>query len=106
MNLDDEYNPAHRHAVELQGKFHDFVRQAPTAYNPQDTVLQHEIHTLVGELESRKEPQAIENRIKIIQRGIRDAQIRGDSMLHYEHLNDLQRHSEILRQQMRRFRNY
>jgi|SRR5882757_4501241 len=106
MNLDDEYNPAHRQAVDLQGKFHDFVKQGPSAYNPQATQLQHEIHYLVGELEAKKDPRTIESRIKIIQREIREAQMRGDPIMQQDHLNDLQSHYEQLRQGIRRFRNY
>jgi len=105
MNLDDQYNPAHREAVNLQGKFHDFVKQGPSAYDPEATLLQHEIHELVGELESKRSPQDVENRIKIIQREIRQAQMRGDPIMHYDHLGELHRHYESLRQQVRKM-NY
>jgi hypothetical protein len=102
MNLDDQYNPAHRHAVEIQSKFHDYVRAAPNPYNPEATLLQHELHHLVGELERHEHPQNIEHRLKTIQREIRNAQIRRDPIMQYDHLNELQRHTEVLRQQMHR----
>lgn len=106
MNLDDQYNPAHRQAVALQGQFHDYVSRGPNPYNPQANILQHEIHNLVGELERHDHPQNIENRIKIIQRQIRNEQIRQHPIMHYDHLNDLQTHYERLRQQMRTFDHY
>lgn len=106
MNLDDQYNPAHRQAVDIQSKFHDFVARSPHPYNPDATLLQREIHNLVGELERHDHPQNIEHRLKTIQREIRDAQMRRDPIMDYNHLNNLQRHSEILRQQIHRFQHW
>ena len=101
MNLDDEYNPVHRGALDLQGQFHDFVGRGPSANRPEATVLQQEIHKLVGEVESRSSPQDIENRIKIIQREILEAQVRGDPIMHNDHFMELDKNYEQIRQQVR-----
>jgi hypothetical protein len=102
MDLDDGYNPAHRQAMNLQDKFHDYVGQKQMHYDPRATLLQHEIHHLVGEIEARKDPYTIENRIKVIERELRENQLRENPIMHYEHINELQGHYRDLREQIRR----
>lgn len=106
MDLDDQYNPAHKQAQFLQNQFHDYVGRQEMHYDPRATLLQHEIHHLVGELESHKDPRSIENRIEIIQRQIRENQLHSDPIMHYDHLNEMHAHFDQMRQQVRRFTNY
>ena len=102
MNLDDHYNPAHKQAIHLQDRFHDYVGRGPAAYDPQAVTLRHEIHQLVDELERHDHPQNIENRIHIIQQQLRQAQDRGQPIANYDHLHELHSNYESLRQQMRK----
>lgn len=106
MNLDDQYNPAHRQAQHLQETFHTYVRLNPAQHDPDATILQHEMHELVGELERHEHPQNIEHRIKTIQRELRNEQMRKEPVAQYGHLNELQSHYEVLRQQIRKFNNF
>ena len=81
---DDQYNPFYKRAVDMQYKFHDYVGQAP--YDPRADVLKHEIRQLVEDTEMKKNPRTLENRVKVIQRQIREAQHNETPMMNYGHL--------------------
>ena len=106
MELDDQYNPAHKQAVALQDKFHDYVGLRQMHYDPRATLLQHEIHHLVGEIEGRKDPRTIEHRIKTIERELQENRLHENPIMHYDHINELHGHYRDLREQVRRFSNY
>lgn len=70
--MDTAYQPVYKQAAALQHKFHDFTHTA--AHDPAATLLRNQIHGLTKDLATGKNPRTIENRIKMIDRQLRQVQ--------------------------------
>lgn len=100
---DPTYGPVYKQAVDLQYKYHDLTRGST---HPASHVIQTEIHKLVEEIETKKNPRELENRINIIQRQLKEAQNQHDHPLSSDHAEFLHHNYESMRQGIRKFHNY
>ena len=100
---DDQYHPLYQEAVNLQYKFHDFTAGST---HPEVRILQNEIHQLVEDIEVKKNPRTIEDRIKTIQRQLDQTQHQADPAIHFQNHSYMHDNFEQMRQQMQHFDNY
>lgn len=70
--MDAQYKPIYKQAAALQHKFHDYSHTA--AHDPAAHLLRNQIHALTKDLASNKNPHTIENRLKVIDRQLRQVQ--------------------------------
>ncbi|HSX29660.1 MAG TPA: hypothetical protein VLE73_03815, partial [Candidatus Saccharimonadales bacterium] len=68
--IDPVYDPVYKQARDLQFQVHDSI---DNQNHPSAMVLKNEMQHLVDELEQRKNPRDIENRIKAIQHSMLEA---------------------------------
>lgn len=103
MNIDPVYLPLYQQARVLQNQFHDAVgtTEHPTAF-----ALRQEMQHLQDDLEIKKNPRDIENRIKVIQHQLLQAQNDGASLMSFEHADHFHRGYEDLRRDVRRLSAY
>ena len=102
--MDDPfYHPIYEQAKSLQYKFHDVVNDA---HHPAANILRNEIHKLVEDIEVKKNPRTIEDRLKIIQRQLKEVEHQSHPVMHYEHADYLHTSYEHMRQNLRKFDNY
>lgn len=99
----DQYHPLYQQAVGLQYKFHDFTAGST---HPEIRMLQNEIHQLVEDIEVKKNPHTIEDKIKSIQHQLDQTQHQADSGLHSQNHSYMHDNLEHMRQQMRSFEHY
>ena len=101
--MDSQYKTARQQAVNLQYKFRDSLDDKS---QPMARTLESEIQRIVDDFEVKKNPRSIDDRIKQLQRQLRDVD-RGDPPVmdnrHAEHLYDS---FEDLRLSLRDFDNY
>jgi hypothetical protein len=103
MNIDPVYQPLYQQARTLQYQFHDAVG---TTDHPTVAVLRQEMQHLVDDLEVKKNPRDIENRIKVIQHQITEVQNQGTPIMSYEHTDHFNRSYEDMRRDVRRLSAY
>ena len=78
MSIDPAYQQLHNRAVHLETTFKDLL----TSNNPTAHVLQHEAKQLVEDIEAKKNPRDLENRIKIIQHQMKQVEHQEARMVH------------------------
>jgi len=103
MNIDPTYQPLYQRARDLQFQLHDALgnNEHPTAF-----AMRQEMQHLVDDLEVKKNPRDIENRIKTLQHQV--LQARNDSVpfMTYEHADHFHDNYEQMRQDVRRMSSY
>ena len=103
MSLDPAYKPIYEQAKQLQFHVHDAIdnQNHPSAF-----LLRQEMQHLVDDLEVRKNPRDIEERIKIIQHTMLEARTQPHSFMSSEHADHFHRTYEQMRMNMRHFSDY
>ncbi len=102
--MDDPiYGPVYKQAMDLQYKFHDMSGGGD---HPATNVIRNEIHKLVEEIETKKNPRDLEHRINIIQRQLKEAQNQNHPTFTYDHADYLHHNYEQMRSGLRKFHNY
>ena len=77
------YAPLREQAADLQNKFHDF--NAGKLEHPQAHAIHHEIRQLVQDIDLKKDPKAIEHRIKAVQTQLKQSQHLAQPIMDYTH---------------------
>jgi hypothetical protein len=103
MPIDPTYQPFYNRARQLQNQLHDALgtTEHPTAF-----AMRQEMQHLVDDLEVRKNPRDIENRIKTLQRQMLEARNQGAHLMTYEHTDHFHDSYEQMRQDVRRMNSY
>lgn len=91
--MDDVY----KQAITMQHKLRDYIDDPSHAIVAQ---LKNEVQRLTDEIEVKKNPRSIEDRVKIIIRLIESAE--GTNAISHNHLDDLSDLCEDLRQDLRK----
>ncbi|HJQ09380.1 MAG TPA: hypothetical protein VJ836_07940 [Candidatus Saccharimonadales bacterium] len=103
MGLDPTYEPIYRQARDLQFKVHDALDDP---HHPSAVVLRQEMQHLVDDLEVRKNPRDIENRIKTIQHTMLQTRYQPSPIMNVEHADHFHRTYDQMRMHVRRFKDY
>lgn len=101
--LDPEYHPLYEQARQLQFHVHDAIDDQN---HPSAIVLKNEMQHLMDDLEVRKNPRDIENRIKTIQHSMLEARSNPHGFMDSSHADHFHRTYEQMRGQVRRFNDY
>ena len=103
MHIDPTYQPLYQQARDLQYQFHDAIgtNEHPIAFD-----LRQEMQHLVDDLEIKKNPRDIENRIKTIQHQMQEARNQGANLMTFEHTDHFSRSYEQMRRDVRRLSAY
>lgn len=103
MSIDPTYQPFYEQARTLQNQFHDAVGANE---HPSVSALRQEMRHLEDDLEIRKNPRDIENRIKTIQHQMLEVRNQGEHIMSYEHTDHFNRSYEDMRRDVRRLTSY
>lgn len=103
MSIDPTYQPFYQQARTLQNQFHDAVGATD---HPSVHVMRQEMQHLVDDLEVRKNPRDIENRIKIIQHQMQEVRNQGEHIMSYQHTDHFHDSYEQMRRDVRRLSSY
>lgn len=101
---DPQYHPLYQKAIDLNNKFNDFT--GGNHGHPEAAALQHEVRQLIEDVEVKKNPRTIENRIKTIQHQLKQSQNMSHSYMDYNHYDYLHDNYEFMRRDLRKFNNY
>lgn len=101
--MDAQYEPFHKQATDLKYQFHDSINDPS---HPMAHVMAREIHELTQDIASRKDPRAVEARIKIIQHQLIQARAQGDRVLSVDHSQHLRHAYENMRTGIRQLPHY
>ncbi|HSX31854.1 MAG TPA: hypothetical protein VLF43_01205 [Candidatus Saccharimonadales bacterium] len=103
MSLDAQYQPLYDQAKQLQFHVHDAIDDHN---HPSAVALRNELKHLEDDLQGRKNPRDIENRIKTIQHSMLEARSNPNSFMNSEHADHFHRTYEQMRENVRRFNDY
>lgn len=103
MSLDPSYQPIYQQARDLQFHVHDAM---DNPNHPSAFVLKQEMQHLVDDLEVRKNPRDIENRIKTIQHTMLEARSQPHSFMSSQHADHFHHTYEQMRMNVRHFSDY
>jgi hypothetical protein len=95
---DDYYNQA----LNLQNHFNDVV---DNQFHPQYYALKNEIHGLVDDFKSQKEPRYAEDRLKIIDHQLLQARTYGEQIMSYQDLEAMQHQYRRLHENIKRMQS-
>lgn len=101
--MDSQYQPFHRQATDLKYRFHDSLNDPS---HPMAHVMAREIHELTQDIAARKDPNAIESRIKVIQHQLIQARAQGNQVLNSDHNQYLHHNYERMRTGLRQLPHY
>jgi hypothetical protein len=103
MSIDPQYQPIYQQARTLQNQVHDAIddHNHPAAH-----VLRQEMQHLVDDIEVRKNPHDLEDRIKIIQHTMLEARSNPHTFIDSSHADHFHHSYEHLRQNVRTFHDY
>lgn len=101
--MDTIYEPYWHQAMELKHQAHDMINDHS---HPIARSLHHETTQLVDDIEMRRTPRTIEERIQIIQRQLIEARAQGDVVLNVNHSQHLHHRYEKMREDVRRMPHY
>ena len=103
MSIDPAYQPIYQQARDLQNHVHDAIdnQNHPSAF-----LLKQEMQHLVDDIEVRKNPRDIENRIKTIQHTVLEARSNPHSFMSPQHADYFHHTYEQMRMNMRHFSDY
>ena len=102
---DPQYHSLFDAATQMQYKFHDFTA-GEAAHHPEARELQNEIHQLVQDIATEKNPRSIEQRIKTIQHELESAKHSGSLPMSFMQHDVLHDHFEDMRNNVRKFSHY
>lgn len=97
------YHPIYQQAQALQYKYHDLIANSQ---HPAAHALGAEIHKLVEDIEVKKNPLTLENRVKAIQRQLNTVEHQSQPFMSYDHANVLHHGYEAVRAKIRDLPNY
>ncbi|HSW65827.1 MAG TPA: hypothetical protein VLI54_01650 [Bacillota bacterium] len=103
MSLDPLYQPLYQQARSLQNQVHDTI---DNPNHPSALVLREQMQHLVDDIEVRKNPRDLENRIKTIQHSMLEARSQTHSFMDSSHADHFHRTYEQMRENVRRFSDY
>lgn len=103
MSIDPAYQPIYQQARDLQFHVHDAIGNQN---HPSAVALRQEMQHLVDDIEVRKNPRDIENRIKTIQHSMLEARTNPNSFMNQEHADHFHRTYETMRLNVRNFHDY
>lgn len=98
MSIDPSYQHVYNKAQQLQNNIHDMLGTT----DPKANVLRHEARELVNDLANNKDPQHIENRIKVIQNQMYQIEHQGANYMTYEHAHVIHNNYNQMRQDIHR----
>lgn len=101
--MDDFYKQYHKDALNLQYHFQDVVDDKQ---HPQMQALQHEVHQLVQDIEARRHPRSVEERLKTIEHELVQARSHGEQLMSYNDIDHLNHQYRRLRANIRSLPNY
>lgn len=105
MSDDDaQYQALHKQATDLNYKVHDMI--GGDSSHPHAAALQREVRELMEDIEVRKMPRTIEDRVKTIQRQLKQAQVQQHSYLSYNEFDYLHDNYEHIRRGLQQWHNY
>ena len=100
---DDQYHALQQSVINLQYKFHDLTAGSQ---RPEVMTLQSEIHHLVDDIEQRKNPHTIEDRVKNVQNLLEQSQHAADPAIHQQNFSFLHSSFDQVRQSLHGFEHY
>jgi hypothetical protein len=103
MSIDPQYQPLYNQHRDLRYQVQDALDDPN---HPSAHLLHNEMQHLEDELEQRKNPRDIENRIKTIQHTLLEARSQPHSFMSFEHADHFHRTYEDMRRSVREFHNY
>lgn len=103
MGIDPSYQPIYNQVRDLQYKVHDALDDPN---HPSAHVLRNEMKSLETDLEVRKNPRDIENRIKTIQHTLLEARSNPNSWMSFGDADHFHRTYEDMRRSVRDFHDY
>ena len=103
MGLDPVYKPLYEQARALQNQVHDVIDNHD---HPSAGVLRNEMQHLVDDIEVRKNPRDLENRIKTIQHTMLEARTQPHSFMNASHADYFHHTYEHMRENVRKFNDY
>lgn len=101
--MDAHYEQHWHAAMELKHQTHDLINDAS---HPMARTLHHESSQLVEDIEMQRQPRAIEERILVIQRQLRQARAQGVDVMSTGHNSSLHKSFEHLREGVRSMPHY
>jgi hypothetical protein len=100
--MDTHYEPFHKQALDLRYKVQDTIDDTN---HPLARVLSHEAHQLVEDIESGRQPRAVEDRVKQIQHQLIQLRAQGNVLDHNS--NQMLHHNyEQMRERLRQLPHY
>lgn len=103
MSLDPSYQPLYKQAQQLRYQVHGAF---DNPNHPTAMVLSNEMHHLEHELQQRRNPRDIENRIKMIQHAMLEARTTPNSFMNSDHADYFHHSYENMRTTVRNFHDY
>lgn len=103
MSIDPTYRPLYEQVKDLRFKVHDALDDHN---HPAAVVLRNEMQHLEDDIEVRKNPRDLENRIKVIQHTLLEARSQPHSFMNSEHADHFHRTYEQMRMHVRSFNDY
>ena len=103
MSLDPAYQHVYDEAHHLQYQVHDAIDNHD---HPSARLLQQELHHLHEDIEMRKNPRDIENRIKAVQHTMLEARSQPHSFMSSNHADHFHRTYEDMRRNIRGMNDY
>jgi hypothetical protein len=101
--MDAVYDDMHKQARELQFRFEDAVDNTnhPLIHN-----LQRDVHGLVEDFESEKDPRHAEMRLKNMEHQVLELQAHGDSLMSFRDMQRMEHEIRSMRVKVRSMPNY
>jgi hypothetical protein len=98
---EQQYHIAHEQAEQLARSVKDLLDDKAAGHE-----LIHETHQLAEDLEVKKKPRSIEDRVKTIIAMFKSIRREGDAVMDFRHVDYFIKSYEQLRQMLRAFGNY
>jgi hypothetical protein len=102
MDVNKEYEPILKQAVDMQYHFKDLLGHE----NPTATILHQEMNHLVDDIKEQKNPRDVDERIRTIQNQMYQVEHQGQNLMSYEHASGIHHDFQRMREQVRHFGNY
>lgn len=99
-----QYDALLKQATALNYKVHDFIGGDHS--HPSAGALQHEVRQLMEDIEVRKLPRSIEQRVKTIQQQLKQSQVQQHSFMNYNEFDYLHDNYENFRRGLQKWHNY
>ncbi|HSX28748.1 MAG TPA: hypothetical protein VLF60_04855 [Candidatus Saccharimonadales bacterium] len=103
MSIDPTYQPMYQQVRDLQFAFRDATGGSD---HPAARQIDQEMDHLMDDMEVKKNPRDLENRIKNIQHYMADATHQGEALMNYNHQDHFTRSFEQMRRDVQHFSDY